>query len=728
MALKKHKVADLEKLYTEAERADSELFAEQRSNLLLIAGEQYNKRKSAFFRQIRDTRELNDQQKLRLTKNHTQNIVKKYVNNIVGHGPGVGFKPKNKLELQDQKAAELHHAVFNCAKQDYDWDAKVDDWADDFVGIGEVAVKIFWDEQAGPIRGYYLNEETGEEEPAFEGGFIWEKVYGFNLLRDSEAKDDSEAKYWIIRKMVNRDELAARFPEYKEKITASQDETVVVFDGVKGGYRKSENEVLLKEYYFKPSVQYPKGYYYFATRDTILDEDELPGGIFPLVFETLDKVQTSPRGRSIVKQIRPYQAEINRAASKIAEHQVTLGDDKIMIQNGSKVSSGASLPGIRTVNFTGMPPTVVQGRDGSQYLAYMQSQIEELYQVMGVSEDMEDTPAQLDPHTLLFRAASQKKRFKRYIRRFERFLIKVAKTYLSLAKIYLPEDKLIYAIGRSERVNITEFKNALDLNYEIIIEAQSDDVETKLGQQLAINHVLQYTASQMGKEDIGKFIRLMPYANMEEGFSDLTLDYDAATNDLLALDRGEEPPVHEYDNHVYMIKRLVSRMRQADFKFLAPEVQLNYMRKVQAHEELEAIRLQKIKQAQAEFIPTGGYMVACDLYVPKSKEDPTKTQRARIPYEALTWLIKQLEAQGQSLEVLEQMNQGALAQMSDLLLSKQPLPPANGMAGGANPGEVMPMGEINGRRANDSAGDANPGPISGINPSAAPNYGGRLGD
>jgi hypothetical protein len=47
------------------------------------------------------------------------------------------------------------------------------------------------------------------------------------------------------------------------------------------------------------------------------------------------------------------------------------------------------------------------------------------------------------------------------------------------------------------------------INYEIVVEAQADDVETKMGQQLVLNNVLQYTASQMSKEDIGKFIALI---------------------------------------------------------------------------------------------------------------------------------------------------------------------------------------------------------------------------
>ncbi len=515
-----------------------------------------------------------------------------------------------------------------------------------------------------------------EERPVYSGAFVFEDIYGFNLLRAPEVKLMSKSPYLIIRKMVNKDDLIKKYPEMKSKITESSDETYTIFDAAKNGYRRTKNEVLVKEFYFRPGLQYPKGYFYITTKDGKLDEGSLPGGIFPIVVQACEKMQTTARGRSIVKQIRPYQAEINRAASKMAEHQITLGDDKLIVQNGTKVSAGIALPGVRAINVTGMAPTVMPGRDGSQYLAYMQSQIEELYSVMGVSEQDQEKGGQMDPYALLFRAASQKKTFVRYAKRFERFLINVAKTYLQLAKIHLPEDQVIYAIGRKEAVNMEEFKNADDLCYQIKVVAESDDIETKMGKQLILNHALQYTSSQLDKEDIGKLIRAMPYSNVEESFSDLTIDYDSVTNDILSMDRGVPPQIHETDNHLYCQKRAVSRMRQSDFSMLGPQVAQIYQQYMQAHAQFEQQRLQNIQMAESGFIPTDGYLVKCDFYVSDPK-DPQNTKRASIPYMALQWLINKLETQGQGQEELEQMDQGSQRMMAQSAQSQGGSP--NGM-------------------------------------------------
>lgn len=678
---KSDRLNDLNTMYRESDSVDKAIFAEQRSNLLLIAGDHYNKRESSLFRRIRDNRELTAEQRLRLTKNHTQKIVKTYVNNIISMAPGVGFEPKNDCEAQDQKSAELHHAVWRdgCDKYGIETDL-IDDWCDDFVGVGEACVKIQWDPSIGDLVGYHQAVDENEQpvmdqmgqpapdmdNPQFSGGFIFEQIQGFNLLRAPESKSMKESPYLGYRKMADTDALQAQFPDFKDKIHSSQDDTMVVFDSTKNSYQKANKQVMVTEWYFRVSKKYPRGYYYITVKDAILDEGELPGGIFPIVYQPFDKIPTTPRGRSPVKIMRPYQAEINRAASKIAEHQITLGDDKLLIQNNTKISAGVALPGVRSINFTGMGPTVLPGRDGSQYLAYMQAQIQEMYMVLNVAEDSAEQESQLDPYTLLFRAASQKKKFQRYIRRFETFLCNVAKTYLSLAKIHLPQDQIILAIGKTEQVNIAEFKGASDINVNITVSAQSEDVETKLGKQLSLNHVLQYTGSQLKPDDIGKLIRQMPYANLDASMDDFTIDYDSANNIILALERSEQPILQAEDNFVYLAKRLAARKRLADFRFLDPKIQTNFATCIQLCNQMEAQRQIKLQRLSQGYIPTDGYMVVCDLYQP-DPADPSKTKRVRLPYNSLQWLINNLESQGQGLQELDQMGDAAKAQISDMV-------------------------------------------------------------
>lgn len=670
--IKTHSANDLDALYQEGDEADKELFAEMRSNVLLNAGEHYNRNRLNFYRRLRDARSISNEQKLRLTKNHIQKITETHVNHVIGSAPGVGLEPAQKSELQDQKSAELNNSVWEHIKEVNEYEETVVAWAEDYVQVGEVATKVFFDESIGDVS--------------------YEEVYGFNLLIDPSATKPKKAKWMCVRKMVDSEKLKEMFPEPENQkwIQESSEQTYVIFERAQGQYKRTKGQCLVREFYFRPCKRYPMGYFYYAVKGKILTQGELPAGKFPIILKPYKRVQTKARGQSIIRTLRPYQMEINRAASKIAEHQITLGDDKLLIQHGTKVSSGASLPGVRTVNFTGMEPKILSGRDGSQYLNYMNSQITEMYNASNVDEKPDASMGQVDPYTLLFRSASQKKQFKLIIKGFEQFLKEVCTLSLELARYHYPDDKLIYMMGKKEIVNIPEFKSMEPLSYKIKITAQSEDIESKLGKQLVLNHALQYVGNKLDKEDIGKLMKAMPYANFDESFNDLTLDYESATNDILALDRGEQPPINKYDNHVYMVKRLTARMRMADFQFLAPEIQQNYAMRLAAHEEELALQAKELQAAQAGFIPTGGYLVACDFYVQTDPADPSKTKRVRLPSDALAWLIERLETQGASLEQLESVNDANLVQIAQNMGNgageAAPVAQGNAMPGGVPSG------------------------------------------
>jgi hypothetical protein len=690
---KKPDISMLNQYYLDADSADQSIFAEMRSNLLLVSGDHYNKNQNSFYKRLRDNKEISQEQKIRLTKNHVQNICNIYANNISSTNPGVCFNPKEETSNHDQKVAQMHTSVWRDAVDRYKIDDRSDDWVDAFIQAGELAVKLFYDPDQGKLKGYEaqidqatgqsLTDEMGQEQPdenkpVMEGGFVFEDIFAANLLRPAECKNMQLAEWLGIRKMSDLDVLKRKYsgqPEKLKHLSSSPDETYNVFDISTGGFKKTSKQTMIREYYFRPSRLFPKGYFYITTKDGILEEGELPGGLFPIVFAACIRLQTTPRGRSPIKIMRPYQAEINRSASKMAEHQITLGDDKLLIQNGTKISAGIALPGVRSMNFTGMTPTILAGRDGSQYLEYMKSQITELYQTMAVQEMQQDSETNLDPYVLLFRSARQKKKFQRYIKRYENFLVDLSRLYLSLAKVHLSDDAVIWAVGKNEQVNIAEYKQLPDLCYEIDVEPQSEDIETKLGKQIVLNHALQYIGPQLKPDEVGKFLRQMPFANFDEDMEDLTLDYDGVKNDILALDRGEQPPLNQYDNHEYCIKKLTSRTKKADYRFLDDTIKQNYQGKIQLHMQMDAANKAAILRAEQGLIPTDGYLVGCDFFVPDPTSKEGKTRRARIPYMSLDWLIKQLEVQGASQDKLKDMSEGAQAQIADETMQQSGMMP-----------------------------------------------------
>lgn len=693
-------LSDLNRQYTEGENCDKRLFSEMRTNLQLVAGQHYFTEGGKYWSKIRNSKQLTDEQRLKLTKNHLQRITKIYRNMIESMAPGVEFMAANEKELQDQKAAELAKAYWAYTRECSQFPELVNTWIKNFVEIGEVGVKILWDMNGGQdigrkaatvqdAEGNIIVDEDewgnpmASDEAVYSGKIKFDTFECFNLRRDPSSRSMADSPFLTLSKILSKRKLRTFLStaDAKELLDSVPTDEYNVFDNNTNTYRVEQDQVLVKETYYRPAPNIPNGYYFIYTGNIMIEKGELPYGIFPIVHAGFDEQTGNPRSHSILRHCRSPQVEINRCGSAMAEHQVTLGADKVWIPATTKVNQGAMLPGIRVNTYSGMKPEIVPGRSGAQYLEYLNAQIDELYKLANLEEMTKDQPESQDLYANLLKSYRFKRKFALYGEKFERFLIEVAKTAIKIAKASASERELVPAIGKAEYINMSEFKNLEDFHYQIKVLPRSNDVESQFGKQITLNHVMQYLGKNLDKEDIGKMLRLSPFLNQEQMFEDFTMKYDNVVNDLLAMDRGQFRQPRRYDDHKYIMKALTSRMSKSDFEFLAPQIKAMYEQKLQMHEQMEAQALKEIQRAKDGFIPSGGFLAGVDLWG-KDPKDPLKTKRVRIPSESLNWLIKRLDEQGTSLKQLEEQPVGVMQDIGRMIGPGGAPPPP--MVGGLN--------------------------------------------
>lgn len=708
-AIPELEISDLEPLYKEGTECDKRMFAEMRTNLQLVAGEHYVREGSRFWNRIRDTKSLSNEQKLKLTKNHVQRVTKIYRNAIEEYAPDVNVEAANDSELADQKAAQLNNSVWAYHKKTLDFRSKIAEWIRNFTEIGEVCVKSFWDMDGGQVIGYEAKmqahpedaeqmipilDEGGnpiqdETKPVYGGCWKVETFEAYNLRRDQGARTLRESPYLILSKILPKKSLRSFFKndDDAKEFENMPNEEHTIYDNNTGMYVNRNDQILIKEIYFRPAPAIPKGYFFIWTASKLVASGELPFGHFPIIHAGFDEQTGNCRYHAVIRHIRPAQIEINRCASKIAEHQVTLGDDKAWVQTNTKISQGAYLPGVRVNSYSGMAPVITPGRSGDQYFQYLDRQIDELYQLANLQEITEEKQDTADLFSNLYKSFRFRKKFMIYGEKFERFLMEVVNSGLELSRHYMSEQELIPAIGRSEYINIPEFRSTKDLHYRIKLAPMSNDIETQFGKQIVLNHILQYVGPNLDKDDIGLMIRESSFLNNDKAFEQFTSKYDNVTNDILALERGQYRPPRKYDDHKYILKMIQGRMSKSDFEFLDPHVQALYEQKVQAHEQAEAANAQAIQAAQSGFIPSSGYLVACDFYQ-SDPNDPNRAKRVRIPSESISWLIDKLQQQGTETSALGDLPQGGLADLSRMV---HPAPPGQ-PPGGAPQRPGLPPG------------------------------------
>ncbi len=680
MATKASNIGDLNKLREDGVEIDKKIYSEQRSHILLVNGDHYSKANWKWLDNVRQNTTIDNDQKIRLTRNHMNRIHKTYVNKILSMAPDTHIDPQNEKELKDQKAAELAGMVWKNIKYRGKFKDRVHKFASSYCSIGEVFVEAQWDWDKGDFkRTEPILNEAGEqvgEQSLRSGELLWKEIFGFNVWRAKSAMSLDDSPFIGVDEMVATKDLEkyAKDDQKKNFIQPNGKSTYLVFDD--SGYKESKDQVLVSKVYYRPCMEYPQGYFVMFTTGGVLEEAELPAGLFPIKYCLFDEVPTHPRGRSAFKQLKPYQVEINRVGSKMAEHQITLGDDKLVMSNGGKMQAGGQLNGVRGITVTGQAPMLIPGRTGEQYLGYADSIIKELYDVAMIAEelDVQGAAGQVDPYALLLTSSRWKTRFAINVEKFERFLVELSELSLDLYRHFVEEDTIIRDVGSGNRVNLVEFKNQDKMNYAINISPGSEDIETRVGKKLALDRYIQYAGANMQKEDLGKFLRLDPYLNKEQMFQDYTMDYDNAVNDILQMDRGETPVMnpYKYTDASYAVKKFSQRMGQGDFQFLPPQAQQAYQYVLNEYQAFLQQKVVNESALNAQFIPSGGAMVRADLWI-QDPTKPDKQMRASFPYEALAWLKDRLDKQGMTQEALMQQREAVISDVAERF--KNAVPP-----------------------------------------------------
>jgi hypothetical protein len=688
---KELKTSDLNQLFEESKTQTNEHLAELRQNNNLFQGNHFLKNKSKLSRAMDDV-SSNDEVKIRVTKNHTNTVCKYIINSIISLAPTGVVTPKNPGEIQDQKSAEIHKTIFDDYRTRNKLKAHIRRWVHDFVVSGECVVNVFWDNNVGPkVTPNPSYDELGQPvmpAPYFEGDAVLERVFPWDLRMDPGCKSFEEATWLGYEKMVDPGIIKKMFadhPELTRAIQSDQDDTYKVFEASTGTYKESKGKVKLRQIYYRPCADYPNGKYVFFTKEIKLAEGDLPtdqnGNVFfPIHYVGYDEIPTSPRSSSIIKQFKPEQMEVNRCASSIAQTQMTVGFDKLLVPTGGEVSAGTHKSGIRVIRVPGGKANsdYIPGRSGDQFLTTLQQNISEIYSKTGVPERWDEKGQDTDIMASLYKNMRQKTRFTLYGDKFSDFLIEVIESVLRLKKAYMSDEAFFRVTGKLEYANIGEFRSTDDLGYQIKIEEGTEDLESRFGRYMSTMQSMQYVGQNLDQNTIGLMLKNLPFSNNDEIHSRMTINYENAKNIMLSLDRGEFPEISQVEDPAYIASELNHRMRKADFKYLTEQIKQAYMQQVQQYNEIQTTKLREVQMSEQGFIPFDGPQVPVDgMYeITIGSNGQEKSERVKIEQSAINWLLEKKKQQGSVMGNIQNMPLGQQAQLAEQFNQQQ----ASGMS------------------------------------------------
>lgn len=650
---KEYTSQDIALLVKDSSQIDRTHFAKVRKNLRFVAGRHFINESGIGGISFQGT----DGETVRITSNQLKRVTDFHVEKMVGHRPRGKPFPANSNEIEDRKGSELHKSVLDYALNRMKWNDLMEDFAkNDFV-TGEVVAKVYFDRKLGNLVAYDQNGEG-----VFEGDICAEPILPFNLLRPPGCSDIRKAEWLCVRKLLHKDVVKSWVTgEKKDKIEYSssgqgnvQTSEIVAFTSDMT-IEEFKDHILIYEFFFKKSPNCPEGWYILADENEKYRSEKLPGGIFPIVTNLYEKEATSPRGvASIIRDCLPYQIDLNRIQSHVAQTQMSVGQYNLLLPTGATLGNSIKRGGVKAMMYNHSdPPIELKAQVATEYLPHMKYCIEMIERIGYMNQKQDkNTNHPRNLESLAYQSIEERQIFSQPVARFERFVQDFCEKVLELARFYYTPGRVVEAVGRSEAVNISEFKNSKPMSSIIKIEAGSERTENSILKSEEAVKLLQYVKDD--SIDKALVAKAFPHLSKDENFKGLTIKVDTAINRILALNRGEGPFVpDEYEDKQYTLSRIIQSMRESDYKFKNQNIIQNYEMTKQAYQMAIAKEESDKFNESLGPIPTGGPPIYVDRLtrVPGSKTG--QLRKEVVDSVSYDWFRKQLEKQGQSQEAIQ---------------------------------------------------------------------------
>lgn len=464
---------------------------------------------------------------------------------------------------------------------------------------GTSLIKTWFDIDKGPMMASYDGE--------YPSGDINSMVVSpFEFITDPTFEDVSSAWWclYVSQQPVDRvNELWANelqgvkvTPDSKSD-TGNMWQTRVlntVFDRADVAKEKSDT-VTVKEYWERPSANYPKGRLIIVAGETVLVDTDNPTPEGDLPFADIRHIAVPGRfwGTSALEAGIPHQKYINMCLSQIQEIQRRTARPAMLVPNGSAVGEITSQPGglIKYNPVYGLKPEWQAAPPVPVYmLNLLDRAMQSLFNIFGQHEvSMGQVPAgvrsgtgvrflQEQDDTMLGPTAhSLATGFSRW-----------GKQVLGIFKQDVEDGRKIKYVGKNKTVEVLDF-NASNITGSEDIEVIPGSLlpESKAARQDFLVQLYQMGAfvdTTTGKPDNQRFFKMLEIGSFEELFDDVQLDMDAAELETRALSRGEYTTIHNWDNHQTHMWKHNAYRKTVEFMQMPPDIKANFNRHIALHQ------------------------------------------------------------------------------------------------------------------------------------------------
>lgn len=334
--------------------------------------------------------------------------------------------------------------------------------------LGAGYVKMEWNATGGEIYDQIEGEVdpvTGEASasyPVYEGDVKFCNLSPFDVVVDP-TKENQDLDWVLCRTFKNKHDLAAKYPELKEKIVNIPSKSEYDKYRFNSSGHSETDDVAVYEFFHKRTEAMPEGrYLLFLDYKCTLMDAPMPYDVLPVYRISAGDIIGTPFGYSPMFDLLPIQDAVNSLFSTIMTNQSQFGVQNILMPRGADVVPSSLSGGLNLIEYNpqaGAPSPLNLTQTPKEVFDFLQMLVKEMEVLSGVNSVARGNPdANLKSGTAMALIQSMALQYmsglqQSYVQLIEDVgtgLIKMLQRFASVPRITM-------IVGKNNRTEMKEF-------------------------------------------------------------------------------------------------------------------------------------------------------------------------------------------------------------------------------------------------------------------------------
>jgi hypothetical protein len=214
---------------------------------------------------------------------------------------------------------------------------------------GEGFLRAGWDANGGETYG-----KTATGAAVYQGDIKYTNYAPINVIRDFTKQSAGQDDWYIVRDFVNKYDLAAKFPDLKDKILDDSTDALQVSRTTMLGFfdMDDSDQIAVYTLLHEPTPAMPSGRFTTCLDNgTVMQDGPLPYEETHVYRIAPDEQSGTIFGYTVAYDLLPIQESIDIIYSTVITNQSTFGVQNILMPKGHDISTSSISGGLNIVEY-----------------------------------------------------------------------------------------------------------------------------------------------------------------------------------------------------------------------------------------------------------------------------------------------------------------------------------------------------------------------------------------